>query len=120
MTLHPLNVQMNDDRRAGQARGECGRHSSRHIDKDHVYQRVSLPLAGNWAARTVLFGGFAARFFFHFVNARNRLCWQALADLSRVRCHNQSLSCVPGFDACEPIERNIGNVRQIIGALQNV
>lgn len=106
-SLHSLNVQMNDDRRAGQTRGECGRHSSRHFHKDHVsgvlHERRKRALrsfsssrrfALNCRGNGELLPAIPGNLFFNLSDARNRLRWQALTDLARVRCHLKSLSSV--------------------------
>lgn len=44
MTPLSFSAQTNDDRRAGQARGDCGRHMLGHSKPDYVSGRESLPL----------------------------------------------------------------------------
>ena len=88
--LHPLHGQMNDDRRAGQARWGCGRHSSAHWQRNHIPQRFILPLTlGNCRAACA---PSARRPAFQFLNAHLHVSRQAVRNA--LHRHLKSLLCV--------------------------
>ncbi len=127
MTPLSFSAQTNDDRRAGQARGDCGRHMLGHPKSDYVSGRPILLLDRDSAGDLPLSRATSqalrfnsARLGLYHLNARSQFRWQAFADMARFRFHLNSLRSFVGFDAFERSERNPRSVPEQSGEFRNV
>lgn len=127
MIASPLSfsAQTNDDRRAGQARGDCGRHMLGHFKPDYVSGRPillldrdsagSLPLSR--ATSQALRFNSARLGFLNFLDSRKRLGWQAFAYVNK---HQIRLSCSASSSAERKARKAFhdhGEVTHVLGQI---